>query len=378
MATTRIKSLQPTKPKSAKQSKTKPNLPEGVAERTEFWCCRCGRKYNKQRNNFPVSQSTIYYGNGGYLPICSFCVDDLFTHYKASLDSDREAMMRVCQKFDIYWNESIYESLADASTSSSRIRSYISHANVYRFTGKTYDDTLDEEREIARKAAEQEAIAAEEAKTEAIVNNYMDKTAEDLEPVKEEEEIDDDVVAYWGTGLQPDKYRELETRRKYWLSQYPEGTVLDPGADALLRQICGLEIDINHLRAEGKSTEKLSSTLNGLLGSMNLQPSQKREAAEENYIPFGVEIARWEEDKPVIDPDPEFEDVDKFKRNITAWFLGQLCRMVGIRNKYADVYQEELERYTIERPKFEDDDDESTFDDMFGRELITPGGDDDG
>ena len=110
----------------------------------------------------------------------------------------------------------------------------------------------------------------------------------------------------------------------------------------------------------------------------NLQPSQRKEVTEENYIPFGVEIARWEEDKPVIDPDPEFEDVDNIRHNIVTWFLGQLCRMVGIRNKYADIYQEELDKYTIERPTFEDDDDENTFDDIFGRELITPGGDDDG
>lgn len=376
MATTRIKSLQPTKPKSTKRSKTKPDIPEGAAERTEFWCCRCGKKYNKQRNNFPVSQSTIYYGNGGYLPVCSFCVDDLFTHYKASLDSDRDAMMRVCQKFDIYWNESIYESLAEASTSSSRIRAYISHANVYRFTGKTYDDTLDEQRALEAEQAERDELEKEAAKTQDIVNKYMDEAR--AESAEEYSDVDDTVIAYWGTGLRNEEYRELETRRKYWLSQYPEGTVLDPGADALLRQICGLEIDINHSRAAGRSAEKLSSTLNGLLGSMNLQPSQKKEITEENYIPFGVEIAKWEEERPVIEPDPEFEDVDGFKRNITAWFLGQLCRMVGIKNKYAGVYQEELDRYTIERPKFEDDDDESTFDDMFGRELITPGGDGDG
>lgn len=363
-----------TKPvkKQIKKKSSKPVTPDKTNIRSDFYCCRCSRSYKKQKGNFPATQSPLFSGNNGYLTTCNECFEELFEHYRHVLGEEKEAVKRMCLKYDYYWSEDIYEMLANTPTGGARMRTYVSKNNLIKYIGKTYDDTLDEQKTLDEERGSYEKSSPVAGYTS--VNHTEEGQAAELT----EEDLDEGIVAYWGTGLRLNKYIELETRRKYWLSQYPDGTVLDPGAEALLRQICGLEIDINHLRAEGKSTEKLSSTLNGLLGSMNLQPSQKRETAEENYIPFGMEIARWEEDKPVIDPDPEFEDVDGFKKNITAWFLGQLCRMVGIRNKYSDIYQEELEKYTIERPKFEDDDDESTFDDMFGRELISPGGDDDG
>lgn len=367
-----MKESQQTKPvkKQIKKKSSKPVTPDKTAIRSDYYCCRCSKSYKRQKGNFPATQSPLYSGNNGYLTTCNDCFEELFEHYRHVLGEEKEAVKRMCLKYDYYWSEDIYEMLANTPTGGARMRTYVSKNNLIKYIGKTYDDTLDEQMAQTAEREEHDSSSGVVYTNTDLHNTDADDTGTN------DEDIDESVIAYWGTGLRPNKYMELETRRKYWLSQYPDGTVLDPGADALLRQICGLEIDINHLRAEGRSTEKLSSTLNGLLGSMNLQPSQKKEVTEENYIPFGVEIARWEEEKPVIDPDPEFEDVDGFKRNITAWFLGQLCRMVGIKNKYSGVYQEELDRYTIERPRFEDDDDESTFDDIFGREMITPGGDD--
>ena len=114
-------------------------------ERTEFYCCRCQKQYKRQKANFPASQSTLYKGNGGYLAICNNCVDELFEHYKAALGNEADAIRRVCLKFDIYWNPEIYQMLNKASTSQSRVRAYISKTNLYKYIGKTFDDTLDEE-----------------------------------------------------------------------------------------------------------------------------------------------------------------------------------------------------------------------------------------
>ena len=390
----KVKSLQ-SKPKSAKEQKiTKPSLPNGAGERTDFWCCRCARHFNKQKTNFPSSQSTIYYGNSGFLTICNYCVDDLYSHYRDILEDEKLAIRRICQKFDIYWSDDVFELSKDASSSTSRIRAYISKTNIYRFIGKTYDDTIDEEDRKAEEEREMELARAEEElerENMRIQNENADLYFSEKESseITQQQDVADtiiesdiqivpeEIIEFWGMGLPEEKYIELEARRGYWLKQYPEGYVLDPGEEALLRQVCACEIDINHERAAGRSVEKMQNTLNSLLGGMNIKPSQKKEY-EDNYIPFGVEIAKWEDEKPVIDPDPEFQDVDGFRKNIVAWFLGQLCKMVGIKNKYSDVYEEELKKYSVERPKFEDDDDENTFDDIFGKALEKPGGESNG
>lgn len=331
---------------------TKPGLPSPVTdERADFYCCRCQKHHRKQKGNYPASQSPLYKGNGGYLTICNRCIDELFDHYKAALENEADAISRICLKFDIYWNPEIYAMLNKANTSQSRVRAYISKTNLYKYIGKTYDDTLDEEYQREIDAQEE----AERLRKEAIIKS-TDPTYDGNE--SENIIVDKDVIEYWGTGFTPEMYIELENRRNYWISQYPSGYTLNPGEEGILRQICNLEISINQDRAAGKPIEKSVNALNTLFGSMNMKPSQKKET-EENYIPFGCEIARFEDEHPIIDPDDDFKDVDNIHRNVIVWFLGSLCKTMGVKNKYSEVFEEEIEKYTVERPAFDDEDDDA-------------------
>lgn len=322
------------------QSSTRPKEPEmRAAERKEFYCDRCGKKYTRQKSNFPSSQSTLYRGNNGYLSTCNHCIDDLFDHYKSTLGSEKLAMERICMKYDIYWSLEIFGMLNRSYTNGSRVRSYISKTNLNKHLGKTYDDTLDEEGNVE-------------------VVSTIEETAEVVErrSIQQDKEINvsPEIVRYWGTGFTPEMYVELENRRDYWISQYPEDTILDPGEEALLRQICNLEISINNDRVAGKPIEKSVNALNTLLGSMNIKPSQKKEA-EETFVPFGVEIKQFEDDDPIPDPDPMFDDVDGMHKNVISWFLGSLCKTAGINNKYSEFFDEEIAKYSVEKPEFEDD-----------------------
>lgn len=327
---------------------TKPNQAAPIEkERTEFYCSRCKRHFRRQKGNFPASQSPLYDGNGKYLTICNHCVDELFEHYKAALENEADAIHRICLKFDIYWNPEIYAMLSKTNTSQSRIRAYISKSNLWKYIGKTYDDTLDEEY-----AAKIEAGTP----TMNVADIYEKKSSSAEDAEEESIVVPEETVRYWGTGFVPKVYIELEERRDYWMSQFPKGTVLDPGEEALLRQICILEININKDLTAGNPIEKGISALNTLLGSMNIKPSQKKEA-EDNAVPFGCEIAKFEEENPIPEPDPEFEDVDGIRKKIMAWFLGPLCKTVGVKNKYNKYFDEEIKKYTVEKPEYDDEDD---------------------
>lgn len=327
---------------------TKPGQPSPLKEeRTEFYCCRCQRHHKRQKGNYPASQSPIYKGNGGYLTICNHCVDELFDHYKAALGVEADAIRRICLKFDIYWNIEIYSMLSKANTSQSRVRAYISKTNLYKYIGKTFDDTLDEEYQSEIDAQEEAERIKEESIVKTVGPVYEDESEESVS-------VDEDVVKYWGTGFTPEMYLELENRRNYWISQYPDGIVLNPGEEGILRQICNLEISINQDRAAGKSIEKSVNALNTLFGSMNMKPSQKKES-EENCIPFGCEIAKFEEEHPIIEPDEDFRDVDKLHKNVIAWFLGSLCKTVGVKNEYSDAFENEIGQYTVERPTYDEE-----------------------
>lgn len=327
------------------------NLP---VSNQKFYCYRCGMAFSRQKGYFPVSHSPMYRGIG-YLPFCNDCIDTLFDEYKQSLGSDREAMRRLCMKLDLYWHDSIFDMVERTAGVNSKVRSYIGKTNIIRYIDKSYDDTVEEEERNGIAAARQE---------ERVQTGYLP------EDDAQEENIDipEDVILFWGPGYTPKMYLELEERKKYWLSRFPVGYNFDIGEEALIRQICNLEIDINHDRAAGKSIDKNVNTLNTLLGSANLKPAQKKSEeadAELDNMPFGVGIRKWENTRPIPEPDPELQDVDGIVRYISIWFLGHLCKMLGIKNTYCKLYEDEMERLRVKTPEFEDEDDESMFNNIF-------------
>lgn len=321
----------------------------------KFFCSRCGTAFSRQKGYFPVSHSPMYRGTG-YLPFCNDCLDTMFDEYRQLLGSDREAMRRMCMKLDLYWHDSIYDMVERTAGVNSKVRNYIGKTNIIRYIDKSFDDTIaDEERSGIRQTMSQD---------DGVQQGYLPEEAEE-----EIIDIPEDVVLFWGPGYTPKMYLELEERKKYWISRFPTGYNFDIGEEALIRQICNLEIDINHDRAAGKSIDKNVNTLNTLLGSANLKPTQKKDDgadAELDNMPFGVGIRKWENTRPIPEPDPELQDVDGIVRYITVWFLGHLCHMVGIKNTYCKLYEEEMERLRVTAPEFEDEDDEALFDHVFG------------
>lgn len=320
----------------------------------KFYCSRCGRAFSRQKGYFPVSHSPIYRGTG-YLPICNDCVEEMYDMYREQLGGEREAMRRMCMKLDLYWSDSIFDMTERTAGINSKVRNYIGKTNIIRFVNKCFDDTIDEigdPSDVRR------------------IDMQTDMQQEDAHGPDEEEPVPAEVVDRWGDGYTPRMYAELEQRRNFWVSQYPEDHVLNVGEEALIQQICGIEMDIKRDRIAGKSTEKNINTLNTLIGSAGLKPSQKTDEGDSELddMPFGVGIRRWENTRPVPEPDPELQDVDGIVRYISVWFLGHLCKMLGIKNAYCKLYEEEMEKLSVKLPEFEDDDedDESLFNSIFG------------
>ena len=324
-----------------------------------YKCIRCGRHFKKQTNNFPKLQSPMYMANDGFSPICRHCFIEMLNRYTDVLGDEKEAVRRMCLKFDIYWTDAIWDMLAKTNASNSRILAYISKANLVMYAGKTYDDTLDEERQIELDNAQALVIS----ELQSIKDSGDDADVVDATAVPQE------VIDYWGSGLPPEMYLELEKRLAYWNEQR-DTSVIDLGAEALLRQVCILEVSIIRDIAAGKSVDKQTNTLNTLLGSLNLKPIQKQKDAMSSLLtekPLGVVWQMIEEEEPIPEADEEFQDVDGIRRYVMIWFFGALCNMLNVNNKYSRLYNEEIERLKVERPEYEGEDDETIIEDIFER-----------
>ena len=335
-------------PKRKKLEKVVDTLPRSTQK---FICCRCGTAFSRQKGYFPVSHSPMYRGTG-YLPMCNDCVEDVYEQYRDSLTNDREAMRRICMKLDLYWNDSIYDMVERTAGVQSRVRNYIGKTNLVKYIDKTFDDTLFEE---ATKNTSKHSDSFE-------FNEQMVADSSELE--EDISSIEQSVIDFWGVGYTPSFYSELERRYRDWTGNSP---VSEPSERSLYRQICILETTIARDSAQGKAIDKNVNALNTLLGSMNLKPTQRKEDTDADLerMPLGVGIQKWEYSRPLPETPKEKKDVRNTIRNITTWYLGHVCKMVGLRNSYCKMYDDAMNNLRVNHPEYDEEDDDTLLSDIF-------------
>ena len=304
-------------------------------------CTRCGQAYGSWRSNFPVTYASQYKGVG-HLTVCKSCVDSIFESFLEECGDQSLAARQTCRKLDLYWNEHVFKLVLQKNSNRTLMAQYIQKTNSNAYVGKCYDDTLIEE-------------------------GSMWSFGGTPDP-----NISDEVVKFWGPGYTSDMYNQLEQRRDYWMSKLPDDFDMDIGTEAIIRQICSLELDIIRDRAAGRSIEKSVSALNNLLGSMNLKPVQKKQEDTDASLantPMGVWLYRYEKKRPLPEIDDDLKDVNKIRRYVFTW-LGHVCKMLGIKNAYAKLYEDEVNRLRVEHPEYDGEDDET-----FLMDLMTDGDD---
>lgn len=209
---------------------------------------RCPRTFKKQKGNFPSSQSTIYRANGYYLTICNHCINDLFEHYTTVLGSEDAAIRRICQKFDIYYNQSMVDASHKINAERSRMLAYINKANLVQFQNKTYDDTIDEE-------------------TTSVISSM-----DDLEELKEQDgpTVSKNQVKRWGLGFEATEYRQLDEHYRSLSEIIDTGDIVQ---DTLAKDLC--QIKIQQMRAmnrgDADSFQKFTKLYQDTLKTANLK-----------------------------------------------------------------------------------------------------------
>lgn len=260
--------------------------------------------------------------------------------YTELLGSQNEAIKRVCLHWDIYLSESILNSSKKIDSGRSRIKNYIKNCNLTQNAGKTYDTYL------------------REMDSETI------NSVEDFENIQEKSDgalTEKNSIKTWGFGFSPEEFIYLNNQYSDWKSK----VVIDSKArETLVRDLCIIKM---HQQNAIKNKDidlytKLQKTYQDTLTSANLKPIQEDANDKNGEIPIGLMIDRFENDQPIPEPQACFKDVDGIMKLINVYFLGHLCKMLGLKNRYSKMYEEEMAKYRVEIPELEELDDEDVFD----------------
>lgn len=288
--------------------------------------CTCCNVTQTDRN-FYQSKSFIYKATGR-LSICKDCISDLYAILLSKTDSYRTSMYRLCRKLDLPFLHSVYD-MAEREGSKRNVELYRMYFQKVNSLGaiNNYSGDFDNSDDFEKK---------------------MDKNINDVveiqKEIMEDFELTADMIIFWGEGLSLSEYKYLSDQYSSWKTRTD---IESKSLEDLIKQVCFQDLLIKQKRISGESVDKDLKTWQDLLTSCNLKPSQDSALNSTDQATFGTLIKKWEMEKPISEPSPEWRDVDKVGKYIRAYFTGHLAEMFGLEANVSNEYREELDKYTV-------------------------------
>jgi hypothetical protein len=160
------------------------------------------------------------------------------------------------------------------------------------------------------------------------------------------------LIEFWGDGLEIEQYEFLQKEFTKLINSYECDSY---AMEMIFQEVSHLRLSIKKLRENSKPVDKELKTLQDLLGSANIKPVQETGANSVEQATFGTLIKKYENERPIPEPDPMWKDVDKIGHYIKIWFFGHFAKMLGLKSEDSEEYEQELKKYTVDAPEYEND-----------------------
>ena len=289
------------------------------------------------------------YGSGLF-PICKKCLISVACDYDKKTNQytdNREKAMDVLKMMDLPYIDSLYQSAVTSSGEDVQDKhrktawsQYITLVkSLPQYKGKTW-------------------------KNSEMPADYLDRDAEEI---NENSRTLKQAKKRFGDGYTNSDLIFLETEYQDWIKRY---ACENKAQELLFKRICFKELEIDKAQKSGKDTKELDKTLQDLMGSMALKPNQNNSNALTEAKTFGQLIQKWEDEKPIPEPEGEFKDVDKIGLYLDVFFKGHLSKMMGLKNAFSPIYDRFIRKFTVNKPQYDEDaDSEALFDQIFGKNM---------
>ena len=309
-----------------------------------YYCHRCN-----EFHNVDAFYSDKTYGSGLF-PICKKCLIGMACDYDKKTNQytdNRDKTMDVLKMMNLPYIDSMYQSALTSCAEDVQDK----HRNTAWSHYITVIKSLPNWRGLTWKDSELPA-------------DYLDK---DEEEINENSRILKQAKKRFGDGYSNTDLLFLESEYQDWIKRY---ACENKAQEILFKRICFKELDIDKAQKAHKDTKELDKTLQDLMGSMSLKPNQNNSNALTEAKTFGQLIQKWEEEKPIPEPEGDFKDIDKIGTYLDVFFKGHLSRMMGLKNAFSPIYDRFIKKYTVNKPQYDEEaDSEALFDQIFGTNM---------
>ncbi len=277
-----------------------------------------------------------YLDENGHMSICKLHCHEIYNHYFSIYGNMEKALQLTCQDLDVRFSAKALEQVQ-------------SHIEKLLSTGKKADAIFGYYKsKLSSLSRGNEGIDnfrfrdSDIGKEDVLILNNSN-----YELDESDFEVTQDFIKFWGSNFDKYEYEYLSEKLDEYLNTYECET---PAMEELLKQAAFESLEIKNKRQKREDASKNLKNLQDILGSANIKPNQESGANATEQATLGLLIKKWETEEPIPEPDPEWKDVDGIGKLIRVFFLGHLCKMMGINNEYSKEYEEEMERLRVNLP----------------------------
>ena len=311
-----------------------------LVEQDFIICPTCGE---------PITRSNYYTDKRfaiGVYPQCKKCIlaeVEQRKHKNDKANETKESVKKMLQKMDLPYIDSLYDSccksVADEVNEKNRKSPFLAYLvpikSLPQYKNKTWADS---EFELG-------VITDEE---ETKINAKTIKNGKKR----------------FGVGFSNEDYMFLENQYQDWITRYECNTKTQ---EEIFERLSFKKWEINKATKSGQSTKDLDKTYQELMTTANIAPRQTSMDSMSDAQTFGTLIQKYEETRPLPEIDPELEDVDKIGLYIDSFYRGHMSKMLGLKNRFSNIYERVMEKFTVKPPEYDEEtDSEILFEKIFG------------
>lgn len=339
---------------------------EPIAEFTTLRCACCHREYD---GDDYYSSDSDWHAATCKIPCCKKCLDKFYLKYLEKYEEleysnpDKRAIQRMCMVLDLYYSDKLFDSavrdmekrvekMTDPGITITLFSSYMKGVKRYQNRGKDYDTTIQEK---------------------FLFIDGNEDTGEDISDLTPDEQKHvRKAVRMFGKGLKSEDYLFLWDEYDDWTTRYECKT---KAQEELFQRLAFTKWSLHKASLTKQNTKDLEQTYQKLMETANLQPRQTSGDAMANHQSFGTLIQKWEEEDPIPETEEELRDVDNIGLYIDVFFKGHTAKMLGIKNAFSNLYDSFMEKYTVQKPEYQEESgNQALFDLIFGSKLKDEGG----
>jgi hypothetical protein len=293
----------------------------------EGYCRKCQK--TMPLSKFYEATNKIIDSNG-FMSVCRECCNNLYDEYFSTYNNMELALQFTCRDLDVCFNQ---EALRQAQ---SHIDSLLGHGKKAEAVFGYYKSKL------GSTGKNNTGINSFRYKDSDLVNDNIIIPSDNID--NQLIKVTPELIRKWGNLQQQNDIVFLEEQYQDWAIRYE---VSSKAMELLVQEICYQQLSIKRKREQQQNVSKELKDLQDLMNSSALKPIQESAAMSAEFNTLGTWIKKFEQEEPYPEPDPELRDVDGIKKYIRVWFLGHMCKILGIYNDFSQEYEEELLKYTI-------------------------------